>query len=106
MPSGAPSILGLGLKFCLKHPRPTNKIKDTIKRFTEDVRRISWVKNNPREEEPGEITYIRELYIKGTEWEPPRATKDIEGAISSFANDLREECKRYRALAISNLTPR
>ena len=106
MPNGAPSILGLGLKFCLKHPRPTNKIEDTIKRFTEDVRRISWVKNNPREEEPGEITYIRELYIKGTEWEPPRAEKDIERAISSFANDLRQECKRYRALAISNLTPR
>ena len=38
MPSGVESLLGMGLKYCIKVPRPTNKLPTTFDRFREDVR--------------------------------------------------------------------
>ena len=105
MPTGVPSILGLGLKFCIKTPRPANKLKATITRFETDVRRIDWIRNNPPETEPGEISYIPELYIKG-DWEPPSAGRDVEAALSAFTTALRTEQARYNVRTLSNLTPR
>ena len=41
MPVGARSLLGLGLKYCVKKTHPTNNYKKSIERFKSDVRRIN-----------------------------------------------------------------
>ena len=61
MPSGIKSLLGMGLKYCIKVPRPTNKLSKTFDRFREDVRRIAFFKKHPPEDES---SYIAKLYIK------------------------------------------
>jgi hypothetical protein len=38
LPLSSIQLLGLGLNFCLKKPKPTNKIKATIKYFKKDIR--------------------------------------------------------------------
>lgn len=101
IPIGVKSLLGLGLKYCIKAPRPTNKLDTTIDRFKNDVRRISFWKFNPPEEEEG-TTYIPELYIKGN-WEPRDSTVEIEKCITNFECDLRAKQKRYNKPTLSNL---
>ena len=43
-PEGTNALLGLGLNFCIKQPKPTNDIEKTITRFEDDVRRIWFFK--------------------------------------------------------------
>ena len=65
MPTGTKSLLGYGLKYCIKMPLPTNKWKKTLERLKNDVRRIAFFKFNPPEEPPAtegpERRYIPEL---------------------------------------------
>ena len=107
VPPGVISFLGLGLKFCIKQPRPTNKLHKTFERLVNDVRRISYFKNHPpEEEEEGETTYIPELYIK-SDWEAPKCDdKAIEKSLTAFETTLRREQQLYNKPSLSNLTPR
>ena len=81
MPPGTKSLLGLGLKYCIKRPHPTNKLDNTINRFKNDVRRIHFFKMNSTEEDNG--GYIPGLYIKSG-WDPPLASDKIENCIVNF----------------------
>jgi len=104
MPIGISSLLGLGLKFCIKMPRPTNKLKQTMKRFRRDVRTIYYHKYYPPPED-GELSYIPELYFK-SDWEPLECkNNDIEEAMSAFESTLRTERARYCKPSPSNLLP-
>ena len=44
LPPGTKSLLSLGLKFCIRHRKPTNNIKKSIERIEYDVRTKVWVK--------------------------------------------------------------
>ena len=103
MPPGTKSLLGLGLKYCIKRPRPTNKLDNTIDRFKNDVRRIHFFKMNPMEEDNGQ--YIPGLYIKSG-WDPPLASDRIEDCIVNFERALRNRQAFYNKPSLSNLTPR
>ena len=107
IPAGVKQFLGLGLKFCIKTPRPTNKLNKTFERFKNDIRRIHYFKTHPSEEEnEGEVTYIPELYIK-SDWEPPEcADKNIEKSMADFETTLRREQQLYNKPTLSNLTPK
>ena len=107
VPAGVTPFLGLGLKFCIKTPRPTNKLNKTFERFNNDVRRIHYFKTHPPEEEDeGEVTYIPELYIK-SDWEPPKcADASIEKSMADFETTLCREQQLYNKPTLSNLTPR
>jgi len=85
MPPGTKSLLGLGLKYCIKRPRPTNKLDKTIDRFKNHVRHIHFFKMNPMEEDNGQ--YIPGLYIKSG-WDPPLASDTIEDCIVNFERAL------------------
>ena len=54
MPSRIRSPLGLGLKHCVRTPRPTNKIKKTIYPLTRDLCLNQCFKYHPSPEEPAE----------------------------------------------------
>ena len=70
MPHGIKSLLGLGLSYCLQTPKPTNNLDDTLARFENDVRRISFFKHNPQPEEDKDvIIYTPGMYIK-SDWTP------------------------------------
>jgi len=109
MPPGTKSLLGLGLNYCIQSPKSSNELDKTIERFKTDVRRVSFFVHNPPEENEKDadtITYIPELYIKGT-WEPPKSVDpDVEKCIESFEHDLRLQQSRYNIPRPSNLQPR
>ena len=107
MPSGARTLLGMGLKYCIKKPRPTNKTDKTIERLSGDVRRNWFFKYNaPPKQEGAETTYIPGLYIKSG-WDPPKCkNSQIEENLINFGNSLRKARYHYRKPTISNLTPR
>ena len=98
MPPGIKSLLGLGLNYCIQTPKPSNELDKTIEQFKTDVRRVSFFMHNPPEEnekDADKITYIPELYIKGT-WEPPKSVDpDVEKCIESFEHDLHLQQSRY-----------
>ena len=102
MPRGVISLLGLGLKLCIKRPRPTNRIRQTIDRFKGDVRLLDWLLTQP----PDTLGYIPGLYIKSG-WKPDHSPdKAVEGALFAFEKALIAEQARYNVPTISNLTPR
>jgi len=104
MPVGTKQLLGLGLKYCIKRTRPTNKLDTTIDRFTNDVRRTYFFKYTSMPEEDGIIRYIPGLYHK-SDWEPPKACKEIEQSITNFSRELRNRQSFYQSKpTLSNLT--
>ena len=104
MPRGLKSLLGKGLKFCIRRPRPTNNIKKSLKRFKKDVRRIAMFKENPSPEEPG-VRYIPGLYIKNDKWKPSLANDKVEQCLANFERELRQRQHSYQnKTSLSNLT--
>ncbi|KAL7527244.1 hypothetical protein ACHAXR_004739 [Thalassiosira sp. AJA248-18] len=104
MPTGITSLLGLGLKYCIQMPRPTNKLSKTTDRLKNDIRRIYHFKYNPPEN-AGEITYIPELYLSA-DWQAPVCPDpQVEKALNSFVSSVANERGRYQQLKPSNLTP-
>ena len=53
MPKGAKVLLGLGLNYCIKTERPTNKLTKTITRIREDIRRKYFFAQNQQQEVEG-----------------------------------------------------
>ena len=105
MPFGTRSLLGLGLKYAIKRPRPTNKLGSTMERLRRDVRRISFFKENPPEEDDdAKPRYIPGLYIK-SDWEPPEARGYIEACLNNFEKELRIQQSAYNRPTPSNLIP-
>ena len=106
MPAGTKSLLGLGLKFCVKRPRPSNNLDDTCERFRTDVCQIAHFKKHPPEEQPG-VHSIPGLYIMNGIWTPPEANKHIEKCLNDFERELRNRQSVYNNKPVlSNLTMR
>ena len=103
LPPGTHSLLGLGLKFCIKAKHPTNNLDKTINRFTEDVRTKYWVlQQNFNEEED----FNPKIYIKNPDWVPPLTNDEIETSIQNFTEQLQSEQQKYQQLrSRPNLTP-
>ena len=105
MPRGIPNLLGLGLKFCIRKPRPSNRLKKTMERFANDVRRKSYFREHPPDEDDGVVRYIPGLYNKSTtEWRPS-TIEGVEDALANFEAALRDEQDRYNAPKPANLRP-
>jgi hypothetical protein len=76
--------LGLGLNFCISNRKPTENYD--LLRFARDVRTKITMADAP----PSDIEYIPRLYIKSRSWNPPKAPKFIEKAISDFQKELND----------------
>ncbi|KAL7544934.1 hypothetical protein ACHAWF_008298 [Thalassiosira exigua] len=102
MPAGSRNLLGLGLRYFIKVPRPPNDLDATIKRLHRDVRRIAFWKSNPPEsaEDKG---YIPGLYFK-SDWDAPETIPSIENTLNEFKRRLRYHQARYDRPILSNLT--
>ena len=103
LPPGSKSLLGLGLKFCVKTKHPTNKLEDTIKRFEKDIRTKDWLR---REQPEDDETFNPKIYLRNPMWEPPDAVDEVEEALVNFKDRLTQEQAKYQALrSRPNLTP-
>ncbi len=108
MPAGTKSLLGLGLNYCIKMPLPANNYKQSIRRFTNDVRRIGYFKFKPPDpkDDDGEIRYIPGLYIKSDhEFGPVTKCDKIEQCLKEFERELTRRQARFMLRpTASNLT--
>ena len=105
MPFGTRNLLGLGLKYCVKHARPTFGLKITMERFKSDVRRLHWfIENPPEEDDDNPRKYTPGLYWKST-WDPPAATHKIERCLNRFETELKRRRSLHQKISLSNLTP-
>ena len=107
-PIGSKSVLGLGLKFCVKHPRPNHKIQGNLDRLKRDIRRSIIINNNKKEEEEPEeppAPYIK-LFHKPSDWNPDNSgDNNIEAALTAFERDIKRHRKRFMKATVSNLRP-
>ena len=104
IPIGIAPILGLGLKFCIKKPRPPVESANILcDRLDTQVRRIAYFSNR----EVSEDEYNPKLYLP-SKWKPKPADKEIEEALAEFRALLKKNRVRYLAKAnpsLSNIFP-
>ena len=93
MPLGVKSLLlGLGLKYCVRTPRPTNKIKITIDCLKRNLRLMWYFKyHSPGEVDEDGPSYIPGLYISNKDLDPPECDDlALEKGIMKFKADLQK----------------
>jgi hypothetical protein len=102
-PPGTRALLSLGLKYCVRYPRPTNNINSSLNRLENDVRRIFTFLNKQEEDN----NYIPQLYIRSDHIFKPLKDdgKEIEDALTLFRSTISAEQRRYRRPRSSNLHP-
>ena len=103
-PPETKATLGNGLNMAIRNKTPTNKIKDTMDRYVNDVRKAEyWVKNP----QPGgnEGSYNPKLYHKsGKEFK--EVSQETEQALGDLIRDPTRAQKQFRKSRPANLTPR
>ena len=106
LPPGTKSLLALGLKFCIRHRKPTNNIEKSIERFQDDVRTKVWVAQQEEENDGGnDKDFNPKLYLKNPQWEPPWAGVVIEDALESFVLQIQDlHVKHQKPTTSKNLT--
>lgn len=92
------SLLGLGLNFCIKYDRPTNKIHKTFERLRRDVRRINFWNNHLSDSE-----YNPKLYVSQEKWFD-EAPIEVENGINAFEEEYRRLQIRYHKRTMPNLS--
>ena len=101
MPRGLPSLIGLGLKYCVKWAKPPRRSTTTLfKRLAAQIRRIAFFK---KKDLPENEEYNPSLYIP-SEWKPPPADKEIENALDSFRVNLHKARGRFMKPTLANVT--
>ncbi len=84
-PPGTTNLLGLGLKFCLASPKPSPKIKDTMRKLAYRIRTKYYLQEHPSTNHD----YIPQIYVKLKGWDPPPAPLNVENAITEFEKQLK-----------------
>eukprot|EP00956_Cyclotella_meneghiniana_P018244 scaffold30255_cov52-Cyclotella_meneghiniana.AAC.1 len=89
LPSGTKSLLALGLKFCLKSPKPTNKIKESLERFKQYVRTKHWLLRWMLNDDDDRY-FNPKLYLRNPNWDPQDSEDAIESALDKFEERVME----------------
>jgi hypothetical protein len=114
-PPGIASLLGLGLKYCIESPRPSQGIDESIIRFQRSVRlHFHFKDEEEKAEDPGmadaadeysQESYIPKLYVPST-WSPPPSKFDhVENAIGTFDKKLNDMLRALPKHRRHNLSP-
>ncbi len=102
LPTGTKELLGLNLSFCLASKQLQNNINHTIRKMAYSIRtRYFLQQNNVNSNKE----YIKQLYIKNKNWDPPPASNLIETKITIFEKLLKEKhsmlVKKYKRYGVS-----
>ena len=88
LPLGAKQLLGLNLKFCLA----SNKLSYTPKRTLLNLAYIIRTKIHLKQlQSENNSEYIKQLYVKNRNWNPPPAPIDIENKLVDFDKALNKK---------------
>ena len=101
LPAGTKSLLGLGLKFCIKRGRPYQDICTALRLFKRSVDLRKWLLDN--DVEPND-EFNKRLYVP-SEFIPDPCDKELAEAFDRFecfVNKLRNNLPTYRRF---NLKP-
>ena len=88
LPNSIGSLLGLGMKFCLKSARPNKmSLASAFVRLRRDVR-LRYIFGGDEEDSYNEVsTHNPKLYSR-SEWQPDAACTSIENRINQFETTL------------------
>jgi len=81
IPTGTRQLLGLNLKFCLASKRLTENINYTIKNMAYCIRNAYYLKQSNT---ANDTDYIKQIYVKNTQWHPPPAPIHVEDKMTAF----------------------
>ena len=83
-PNGIGTLLGLGMKFCLKLARPNKMLlASAFERLRKDIRLRHIFGGDEDKGEDNNSTYNPKLYIK-SEWQPDAVSANIEKRVDQF----------------------
>jgi len=87
IPLGTKQLLGLNLNFCLASNKIPNSIPNTIRNMAYNIRTAYYLKNQGTH---NTTEYIKQIYVKNRNWNPPPAPIDIKNKITEFERALQE----------------
>ncbi len=106
LPAGARALLGLNLKFCLAHRTITNDLNRTLLKMARSIRTHYFLQENGS---ANASQYIKQLYVKNSNWHPPPAPINVEDKITEFEKALKVKhnhlTAKHKRINLSNLTP-
>jgi len=98
-------LLGLNLKFCLTPKVPRNNVKKTVIQMARSIRTHYYLKENASH---NESNYIKQIYVKNKNWNPPPAPLIIEDQLVKFEKHLNDKfqeiIRKRQKINMSNLT--
>ncbi|EJK45389.1 hypothetical protein THAOC_35999 [Thalassiosira oceanica] len=102
-PRRVQSILGgLGLKFCVKPTKPSQKSFTTLcDKLDNQVRRIAYFNGR---DDTDDGNYNPSLYIPSN-WKPPQGDEEIKDALATLRRHIQSDSRRYTKRTLSNITP-
>jgi hypothetical protein len=86
IPTGTRQLLGLNLKFCLASKRLTENINYTIKNMAYSIQNAYYLKQSNA---ANDTDYIKQKYVKNTQWHPPPAPIYVEDKMTEFEKALK-----------------
>jgi hypothetical protein len=105
LPLGAKQLLGLNLKFCLASNKLSYTPKRTLLNLAYTIRTKIHLKQLQSE---NNSEYIKQLYVKNRNWNPPPAPIDIENKLEEFDKALNKKhnelLANYQNTNLTNLT--
>jgi hypothetical protein len=87
IPLGTKQLLGLNLNFCLASNKIPNSIPNTKRNMAYNIRTAYYLKNQGTH---NNTEYIKQIYVKNRNWNPPPAPIDIKNKITEFERALQE----------------
>jgi len=106
LPTGSRELLGLNLNYCLSSRSLPPNINHTMLKLAYSIRTKHYLEENKIE---NGSEYIKQLYIKNKNWNPPPACKAIEDGMTKCEKLLKQAhgrlLKSNLRKNLSNLTP-
>jgi len=84
-------LLGLNLKFCLAPKILQNNVKKTVIQMARSIKTHYYLKENASH---NESNYIKQIYVKNKNWNPPQAPIIIEDQLVNFKKRLNDKISR------------
>ncbi len=105
IPLGTRQLLGLNLKFCLSPKIIPNNINTTVLQTAYTIRTATFLNESTSNTDSA---YIKQIYIKNKQWNPPPASATLEEKITAFEKTLRNKQNQIfyknEGKTLSNLT--
>jgi hypothetical protein len=87
VPKGTQELLGLNLKYCIAPNTIPDNINHTVRRMAYSIRTSHFLSSAGSNQDS---EFIKQIYLKNKNWNPPPASIEIEENITRFETKLKE----------------